>query len=96
MMLYHLSGLTFNDGPLFLSDDSEKFILNYSSKFCPLIVLFSRPPVIRVSDKVMIPQEEHPEINFVGLLIGPRGNTLKSKVFQNNSKICLLNRICFL
>ena len=31
----------------------------------------------RVSDKVMIPQEEHPEINFVGLLIGPRGNTLK-------------------
>lgn len=27
----------------------------------------------------MIPQEEHPEINFVGLLIGPRGNTLKSK-----------------
>lgn len=44
-----------------------------------------RPPVIRVSDKVMIPQEEHPEINFVGLLIGPRGNTLKSKwtIFQS-------------
>lgn len=35
--------------------------------------------MIRVHDKVMIPQEEHPEINFVGLLIGPRGNTLKSK-----------------
>lgn len=26
----------------------------------------------------MIPQEEHPDINFVGLLIGPRGNTLKT------------------
>lgn len=39
--------------------------------------LFSRPPIIRVHDKVMIPQEEHPDINFVGLLIGPRGNTLK-------------------
>ena len=38
----------------------------------------SRPPIIRVSDKVMIPQEEHPDINFVGLLIGPRGNTLKN------------------
>lgn len=25
----------------------------------------------------MIPQDEHPDINFVGLLIGPRGNTLK-------------------
>lgn len=44
-----------------------------------IIKIFSRPPVIRVSDKVMIPQEEHPEINFVGLLIGPRGNTLKSR-----------------
>lgn len=35
--------------------------------------------MIKVNDKVMIPQEEHPEINFVGLLIGPRGNTLKCK-----------------
>jgi hypothetical protein len=38
---------------------------------------FFRPPIIRVSDKVMIPQDDHPDINFVGLLIGPRGNTLK-------------------
>ena len=38
-----------------------------------------RPPMINVNDKVMIPQEEHPEINFIGLLIGPRGNTLKCK-----------------
>ena len=31
-----------------------------------------KPPQIKVNDKVMIPQDEHPEINFVGLLIGPR------------------------
>ena len=37
--------------------------------------------MIKVNDKVMIPQEEHPEINFVGLLIGPRGNTLKCNYF---------------
>ena len=43
-------------------------------KYVQLIV---RPPMIKVHDKVMIPQDEHPEINFVGLLIGPRGNTLK-------------------
>lgn len=42
-------------------------------------ISISRPPVIRVSDKVMIPQDEHPDINFVGLLIGPRGNTLKCR-----------------
>lgn len=44
-----------------------------------LLFIYNRPPVIRVSDKVMIPQDEHPDINFVGLLIGPRGNTLKCK-----------------
>ena len=37
-----------------------------------------RAPTIKVSDKVIIPQEKHPDINFVGLLIGPRGNTLKT------------------
>lgn len=35
-------------------------------------LVFFRPPATRVSDKVMIPQDEYPEINFVGLLIGPR------------------------
>ena len=34
---------------------------------------------IKVNDKVMIPQEEHPKIDFVGPLMGPRGNTLKCK-----------------
>ena len=38
----------------------------------------TRPPLIRVNDRVAIPQENHPEINFVGLLIGPRGNTLRN------------------
>jgi len=36
--------------------------------------------MIKVNDRVMIPQEEYPEINFVGLLIGPRGNTLKGEL----------------
>ena len=40
--------------------------------------MFLRAPLAKFTDKVLIPQEEHPEINFVGLLIGPRGNTLKA------------------
>ncbi|XP_059476191.1 splicing factor 1-like [Neocloeon triangulifer] len=48
-----------------------------------------KPPVVRVSDKVMIPQEEHPDINFVGLLIGPRGNTLKSMERETGAKIII-------
>jgi splicing factor 1 len=51
--------------------------------------------MIKVNDKVMIPQDDHPEINFVGLLIGPRGNTLKCKSraasFPSNRIFCFLN-----
>jgi len=48
-----------------------------------------KPPVIRVNDKVMIPQDDHPEINFVGLLIGPRGNTLKTLEKETGAKIII-------
>jgi len=48
-----------------------------------------KPPVIRVNDKVMIPQELHPDINFVGLLIGPRGNTLKNLEKDTGAKIII-------
>ena len=45
--------------------------------------------MVKVSDKVMIPQEQHPDINFVGLLIGPRGNTLKSMEKDTGAKIII-------
>lgn len=48
-----------------------------------------KPPVQRVNDRVMIPQEEHPDINFVGLLIGPRGNTLKKLEKDTGTKIMI-------
>jgi splicing factor 1 len=51
--------------------------------------IYFRPPVTRVSDKVLIPQEEHPDINFVGLLIGPRGNTLKAMEKETGAKIII-------
>ena len=37
-----------------------------------------RAPTKKFEDKVFIPQDEHPLTNFVGLIIGPRGNTLKT------------------
>lgn len=48
-----------------------------------------KPPANKIVDKVFIPQEEHPEINFVGLLIGPRGNTLKMLEKDTNAKIII-------
>ena len=54
-----------------------------------MVFSFFRPPATRVSDKVMIPQDEYPEINFLGLLIGPRGNTLKNIEKECNAKIMI-------
>lgn len=48
-----------------------------------------KPPVQKVSDRVMIPQDDHPHINFVGLLIGPRGNTLKKLEKDTGTKIMI-------
>jgi len=48
-----------------------------------------RAPMIKVSDKVMIPQEHHPDINFMGLIIGPRGNTLKALEKETGAKIII-------
>lgn len=45
----------------------------------------------------MIPQDEHPDINFVGLLIGPRGNTLKCllKLINLSSKCHVITYALF-
>lgn len=48
-----------------------------------------KPQVSKVSDQVMIPQDDYPEINFVGLLIGPRGNTLKLMEKETGAKIII-------
>ncbi|KAG0196214.1 hypothetical protein BGX28_010419 [Mortierella sp. GBA30] len=43
-------------------------------------------------DKVYIPVKEFPEINFIGLLIGPRGNTLKKMETESGAKISIRGR----
>ncbi|CAM4756080.1 unnamed protein product [Rotaria magnacalcarata] len=48
-----------------------------------------KPTQAKYIDKVMIPQEDHPDVNFVGLIIGPRGNTLKTLEKETNAKIII-------
>lgn len=48
-----------------------------------------RPPLVKIREKVLIPQEDYPDINFVGLLIGPRGFTLKSMERDSGAKIVI-------
>lgn len=46
-------------------------------------------PANKLTDKVFIPQDRYPQINFIGLLIGPRGNTLKRLETDTNCKIII-------
>ena len=44
---------------------------------------------IKIMDKIPIPQDEHPHIGFMGLLIGPRGNTLKKIQQETRCKVMI-------
>uniref|UniRef100_A0A1A9UTN5 Branchpoint-bridging protein n=1 Tax=Glossina austeni TaxID=7395 RepID=A0A1A9UTN5_GLOAU len=50
---------------------------------------FKPPYDYKLIDKVLIPQEQHSDINFVGLLIGSRGNTLKAMEKETGAKIII-------
>ena len=39
--------------------------------------------------KIFIPQKDYPGYNFIGLIIGPRGNTQKRMQKETNTKIAI-------
>ncbi|KAI8837065.1 hypothetical protein BC829DRAFT_50542 [Chytridium lagenaria] len=43
----------------------------------------------KTQDKLYIPVRDFPDINFIGLLIGPRGNTLKKMETESGAKISI-------
>lgn len=43
----------------------------------------------KTTEKLYIPVQEHPEINFVGLLLGPRGNTLRQLQEESGAKLAI-------
>ncbi|KAK8171835.1 hypothetical protein BKA80DRAFT_13116 [Phyllosticta citrichinensis] len=43
----------------------------------------------KTQEKVYVPVNDYPEINFIGLLIGPRGNTLKKMETESAAKIAI-------
>lgn len=46
----------------------------------------------KYSNKILIPQAEYPGYNFIGLIIGPRGNTQKRMQKETNTKIAIRGR----
>ncbi|KDN43207.1 hypothetical protein K437DRAFT_154275 [Tilletiaria anomala UBC 951] len=43
----------------------------------------------RPTEKVYLPLKEFPEINFFGLIVGPRGNTIKTMERESGAKIAI-------
>ncbi|CAH0403191.1 unnamed protein product [Chilo suppressalis] len=53
--------------------------------------VFHEKPV-KVAVKVLVPVKEHPKFNFVGKLIGPKGNTMKQMQEDTMCKMAVLGR----
>lgn len=47
---------------------------------------------IKVAVKILVPIKEHPRFNFVGKLLGPKGNTLKRLQEETMCKMAILGR----
>jgi len=48
-----------------------------------------RPLQIKKTKKIFIPVDKHPEYNFIGLIIGPRGITQKQMEKETGAKIAI-------
>merc|ERR1712142_1354747 len=68
--------------------EDEKKEVNTGS---PMIEIHSDKPQ-KVSIKVRIPIKEHPRYNFVGKLLGPKGQTLKELQQQTGCKMAIMGR----
>ncbi|GAA6032667.1 hypothetical protein JCM8097_004870 [Rhodosporidiobolus ruineniae] len=55
----------------------------------PEYLMAKRQSSGRPTDKVYIPVKEFPEINFFGLLVGPRGNSLKKMERESGARISI-------
>ncbi|KAJ5103465.1 hypothetical protein N7532_003994 [Penicillium argentinense] len=65
-----------------LVDKAMKAVPNYTPPSD-----YRRPT--KTQEKVYVPVNDYPEINFIGLLIGPRGNTLKKMETESGAKIAI-------
>lgn len=58
----------------------------------PKYVDIYREKPVRVSVKVLVPIREHPKFNFVGKLLGPKGNSMKRLQEETMCKMAVLGR----
>lgn len=61
-----------------LLETERDYLVEVATKSIPnFIAPFDYNKPIKNSEKLYVPTKDYPDINFMGLLLGPRGNTLK-------------------
>ncbi|KAL3521523.1 hypothetical protein ACH5RR_019672 [Cinchona calisaya] len=71
-----------------LSDERSRIISKLVKKN-PTFKTPPKPKLTKLSKKLYIPVKEYPTYNFIGLIIGPRGNTQKKMEKETGAKIYL-------
>ena len=67
-------------------------MLHAGTPACAPLLLHADYRPERKWKKIFIPQKEYPGYNFIGLIIGPRGNTQKRMQTETNTKIAIRGR----
>ncbi|ORZ13108.1 hypothetical protein BCR42DRAFT_453145 [Absidia repens] len=75
-----------------LEDERHKLVEHATKTIANFVPPADYKKPTRLQEKVYIPAKEFPEINFIGLLIGPRGKTLKAMESDSGAKISIRGR----
>ncbi|OWB77955.1 hypothetical protein B5S32_g2139 [[Candida] boidinii] len=71
-------------------DKERNRLIEYALKYIPQYKApedYRKPS--KIQEKLYIPVKDHPDINFIGQLIGPRGNTLKKLQEDSGARIAI-------
>lgn len=58
----------------------------------PLVLPEPEGEIVQLQEKIYVPVSEHPEYNFVGRILGPRGMTAKQLEQETGCKIMIRGR----
>ncbi|KAI9888671.1 MAG: hypothetical protein M1814_006568, partial [Vezdaea aestivalis] len=72
-----------------LEDERHELIGNAIKVFPGYKTPMDYKPLTSIHEKVYVPVKDFPEINFIGHIIGPRGETLKDMQSKSGSRIVL-------
>ncbi|KAF7639887.1 KH domain-containing protein [Meloidogyne graminicola] len=71
---------------------AKLFQCNFDDDLPKLPELESHEDIVTLQEKVYVPNKEHPEFNFVGRILGPRGMTAKQLEHETGCKIMVRGR----